>query len=133
MADIELNVCETTDQALTEINEFPNEGESFSLKTCFLGLFAGATKSGMVIPNGVISMGKAECEPDNWRRYYDKLAALGLIEYGVNRHQGKGMLNGGPFTSIDVVVTDFGRSVREEYWQLWQKKVDAIDHYEYIT
>lgn len=104
----------TVAEAVSEIKQFPKNGEFFSLATCFRKL--GDREIFFSHGENIIKVGKTECEPENWRRYYCKLASLGVIEFEIKYKQGKGMKNGGPFIKGFVKTTEFGKAVREQLY-----------------
>lgn len=91
----------------------------------FLAFFAGARSKLMCFVRGdtgeamAPSFGKAECEWVPFRETWQvKFPALGLTTFEESDPRpALGMVPGSTFTEIHIGVTDFGRAVREAYWQ----------------
>ena len=105
----------TIEEVLLRLKGFENESQFMQVERCFrkLGDRVMHFSSGM---KG-LSVGKRECEPDDWGRYYQFLVALGLIEFTLTFTQGKGMVDGGPFIKGQVKTTEFGKLVRERLFK----------------
>ncbi len=101
----------TEEEALAHLRAFKSEGDWPKIETCFRKL--GDRE--MLLFKGMeeLKVGKAECEPEDWRRYYDFLASLGLIEYTLTFRHGRGMRFGDPYVSGQVRTTEFGKRVLE--------------------
>lgn len=103
------------DEALNTVLAFPPDGHH-NLFSCLKAVDGGRT---MYFSNGLenLKVGKMEGEPPDWRKFYDRLAALGLIEYRIECRQGKGMVDGGPHFTGKVVTTGLGINVIDRYYK----------------
>ena len=89
----------TPAEALQAILDFPNDGRHTLIK-CLTAIGNGRTMYFSGLGIGDLKIGKFEDEPPGWRRFYDRLAALGG---GLRRKPHSGESTGRRFSSSEAL------------------------------